>query len=103
MGDPEFTRCSALFKEAEKLVKSDPYFCLVIKNELCNCFSLCRTCSSALLQLLALKRSGRAEEKQINETAPAALEKIIKGSLFCQKHGFPFTDIFLLLPPVCSL
>jgi len=58
---------------------------------------LCRTCSSALLQPLALKRSGRAEEKQTNETGPASSEKIIKELLFCQKYVFPSTDIILLL------
>lgn len=60
-------------------------------------FHLYRTCSSALLQLLALKRSGRAEEKQTNETGPASSKKIIKESLFCQKHNFSSTDIILLL------
>lgn len=60
-------------------------------------FRLCRSCSSALLQLLALKRSDRAEEKQTHETSPASSEKVIKDTLFCQKHEFPSTDIILLL------
>lgn len=40
-------------------------------------FHLFRTYISVLLQLLVLKRSGRAEEKQTNETGSCASEKII--------------------------
>lgn len=40
-------------------------------------FHLFRTYISALLQLLVLKRSGRAEEKQTNETGSCASEKVI--------------------------
>lgn len=97
MGDPEFTQCSALFKDARKFVRSKLYFYLMKIMSYVIAFNLYRTCSSALLQLLALKRSGRAEEKQTNETGPASSEKIIKESLFCRKHNFPSTDIILLL------
>lgn len=38
MVNPEFSQCSALFKESGKLVRSDFFFYLVKKN-LCNCFS----------------------------------------------------------------
>lgn len=75
MVDPKVIQSSALFKEAGKLVRSDLYFYLLKIMSYVIAFHLCRTCSSALLQLLALKRSGRAEEKQTHETGPVSSKK----------------------------